>query len=153
MRHFAIAACALALLAAGCAGSEEASTPAPDQVSTPAPSATPPADEPATTPPTTEPPAEDDAGLPSIEGLTAAEGAGLQPLLQWEPVSGAATYDVVLYDPAGAAYGAWSGTAAAVVVGDGAVDPTIAEGMSWAVLAYDDDGAPVAASAQLPIAP
>ncbi|HEC11055.1 MAG TPA: hypothetical protein ENI86_16055 [Acidimicrobiales bacterium] len=98
------------------------------------------------------------AGLPEIELLSPANGGGIRPLLQWEP-TGAALYGVYVYAPDGSLYWAWRGREAEVYVG-GAVridperpGPSITEGMTWSVVAYDADLLPLASSAIIPIAP
>jgi len=91
--------------------------------------------------------------------LTATSGGGIRPLLQWDPVSGADHYGVYVYAPNGDLYWSWLTTDTSVHVGgepvlhDDAPGPSVAEGMSWAVVAYDAAQLPLAVSAQRPIAP
>jgi hypothetical protein len=91
--------------------------------------------------------------------LTAEAGGGRRPLLAWDPVPDATRYAVFVYSPSGAAYWTWWGESTSVHVGgeprldDGALGPAVTEGMSWAVLAFDADGSPVAVSPRRPIAP
>lgn len=97
------------------------------------------------------------SGLPAIVQLTPLAGGGPRPLLEWQPVDGAARYDVTLYAPDGSGYWAWHGAETSVVVGQLATaeqsGPRVSPGMTWAVLALDHDGIPVASSAVRPIAP
>ena len=64
-----------------------------------------------------------------------------------------------LYAPSGEVYWSWAGTATQVHVGgepqlhEGASGPSVIEGMSWAVIAYDADLLPIAVSEQRPISP
>jgi hypothetical protein len=97
--------------------------------------------------------------LPGVVQTSEGSGAGVRPLLEWEPVEDADHYAVVLYAPDGDAYWAWFGADTAVHVGgepalrDEAPGPSVVEGMSWLVIAYDVGGDPVAISAARPIAP
>jgi hypothetical protein len=90
---------------------------------------------------------------------TPTSGGGERPLLEWEPFAGADHYAVFLYAPSGEAYWVWSGDATSVHVGgepllaEGSPGPNVAEGMSWAVIAYDAAMVPVAVSERRPIAP
>lgn len=95
----------------------------------------------------------------TIALITSESGGGIRPLLEWEPVAGVDHYGVYLYAPGGSIYWSWTGTVTAVHVGgepqlrDGAPGPSIVDGMSWAVIAYDADLLPIAVSPQRPIAP
>jgi hypothetical protein len=97
------------------------------------------------------------AGLPQIVQLTPLAGGGPRPSLDWEPVEGAIRYDVTLYAPDGIGYWAWHGPETSVVVGELATPdqsgPRVSPGMSWALLAFDADGLPIASSALRPIDP
>jgi hypothetical protein len=98
-------------------------------------------------------------GLGDVIQTSPESGGGIRPLLDWEPVEGADHYAVVLYAPDRDAYWAWFGADTAVHVGgepllrDDAPGPSIVEGMSWLVIAYDAGGLPVAISPTRPIAP
>jgi hypothetical protein len=91
--------------------------------------------------------------------LTPTSGEGIRPLLAWAPVSTADHYALFLYAPSGEVYWSWSGTATEVHVGgepqlrDGASGPSVVEGMSWAVIAYDAGMLPIAASEIRPVSP
>lgn len=97
-------------------------------------------------------------GLPPLALLTPTSGAGERPVLEWEEVPGADRYEVFLFLDDGTAYWSWTGAETSVIVGgvelpDSAPGPRVAEGTSWAVLAVDADGLPVAVSERRPIAP
>ncbi len=160
---------AVVVLLAGCSGGSDVaqdpsvtsppvSSSAPDQA--PVTSTAP--DEPTATEspvPETEPAASPMlAGLPLIELLTPSSGGGVRPLLQWSP-TGAPIYGVYIYAPGGSLYWAWRGRETEVFVG-GAIriepehpGPSITEGMTWAVVAYDENLLPLASSAVVPIGP
>jgi hypothetical protein len=99
-------------------------------------------------------------GLGSIKLLTALEGGGARPLLAWEAVPGADRYQLLVFDEAGQSYWAWEGGQTQVYMG-GAVTqppedtsgPSIAEGYTWAVVAYDTAGNILASSGSRPISP
>jgi hypothetical protein len=100
------------------------------------------------------------AGLESIELLTPTQGAGTKPLFEWSPVEGAARYALLVYFPDGEPYWAWTGAETSVYLGGGheappedAAGPSLVEGMSWAVLAFDGENNLIASSATRPIAP
>jgi len=145
-------AVALALLAvAGCAGA-----PGSDE-----PSVTTTGSDGGVVSTTTVPPIEQGPpllpDLPPIIQVTAAAGGGPRPLLEWEPVDGAVRYDVTLFTGEGIGYWAWRGFETSVVVGEvsslDAPGPRVEAGMSWAVLAINEDGVPIAASSLSPISP
>jgi hypothetical protein len=107
-----------------------------------------------------------EAGPPLIAGfdqqvvLTApTSGGGARPLLSWDPVDGAGSYVVFVYAPNGDIYWSWSGSDTSVHVGgepqlgDGVSGPSVAQGMTWGVIAYDADLLPIAVSEKRPIAP
>lgn len=91
--------------------------------------------------------------------LTPSSGGGLRPLLEWESVSGADHYGAYVYAPDGSIYWAWTGRATQVHVGgeprleDRAPGPSVIDGMSWAVIAYDAEMLPIAVSGRQPIGP
>ncbi len=110
--------------------------------------------------PTTEPAASFFGSFATvIVQHTAETGDGIRPLLEWDAVLDADHYGVYLYAPSGATYWAWRGTETSVFVGgatqirEDAAGPSIADGMSWAVIAFDADLLPLAASPLRPIAP
>lgn len=98
---------------------------------------------------------------PSTEPVTSASTPtpepGSNPLLSWDVVDGAALYRLVVLDPDGDPYWAWSGTATSVHVGGDAAETTagarIHAEMSWQVSAYDDAGVPIAFSEIGPLSP
>ena len=106
-------------------------------------------------------------GPPLLPGLeldevlltTPLSGGGLRPLLAWGPANSAAYYAVKLYAPDGSPYWAWQGTATQIHVGgepvleDYAEGPFVVDGMTWGVIAYDEEWAPIAASERRPIGP
>ncbi len=154
---------AIAALGAACTGNGDAVIPAGDANSSTA----------TTTPPTLaddsddavtessdaiESPSERELagpalGLPTMNVLTEPSEL-LRPLLAWEPVDGAATYSVTVWTPTGVGYWAWRTAATSVHLGgdpqlrDDVSGPSTVPGMTWSVLALDDDGAPIAASAE-----
>lgn len=72
-----------------------------------------------------------------------------RPELSWDAVDGAVRYAVVVRDLDGEAYWAWETSDTSVRVGfsDRPADapgPRVADGMTWSVVAYDDDGLPIA---------
>lgn len=95
----------------------------------------------------------------SVTLLTATSGGGARPLLEWEPVADADHYSAYVYAPNGDVYWVWTGSDTSVPVGgaprivDGAPGPSVTEGMTWAVLAHDASGLPLAVSEQRPIEP
>ena len=95
----------------------------------------------------------------SVTLLTASSGGGGRPLLEWEAVPGADLYVVFLYAPSGEVYWVWSGASTSVHVGgepqlaEGSAGPSVAAGMSWAVVAHDADQLPIAVSELRPIDP
>ena len=99
-------------------------------------------------------------GMPAISQTTPVSGGGTRPALAWETVDGADHYGVYVYTPDGRPYWSWRGRTTTAYVGGGgeplnedAAGPSITEGMTWVVIAYDADLAPVASSPQRPIAP
>jgi len=98
-------------------------------------------------------------GIPPVTLLTPESGGGSRPELAWAVVDGAFFYNVVLLDPTGRGYWGWEGTAAAVHVGgepvikEGLSGPSVIDGMTWQVAAYDDDQNLIALSHRQPIAP
>ena len=98
-------------------------------------------------------------GVPGIDLLTPESGEGPRPELEWGPVDDVFFYNVVLLDPTGRGYWGWEGTATAVHVGgepvieEGLSGPSVIDGMSWQVSAYDSDLKLIALSHQQPIAP
>lgn len=95
----------------------------------------------------------------TIEPLTPTAGSGIRPLLEWSPVEGAAYYMVVVYAPDGSPYWTWTGVATSVHVGgepvldDERPGPSVVDGMTWGIVALDDQIAPIAFSDRRPIAP
>ncbi|HUG48045.1 MAG TPA: hypothetical protein VMP67_06495 [Candidatus Limnocylindria bacterium] len=90
---------------------------------------------------------------------TPTSGGGSRPLLEWEPVADADHYGAYVYAPEGIIYWAWAGRETSVHVGgepqlrEGAPGPSIVDGMTWAVIAYDPDLIPIAVSELRPISP
>lgn len=125
--------------------------------STAAPSTAQPAEPAPTT--TTRPPPHFGAFDQTIDLLTPPDGSGIRPELRWSAVGGADHYGVYLYAPDGSIYWSWSGRATAVPVGgeprlvDSAPGPSVVDGMTWAVIAYDADLLPLAISPLGAIAP
>ena len=116
------------------------------------------ADEPpATAPPTTVALIEGLAA--SIELLTPASETGTRPLLEWSLVDGASSYMATVYAPDGSPYWTWTGVAASVHVGgDPMLDesvpgPSVIDGMTWGVVAFNDEIVPIALSNRQTIAP
>ena len=97
--------------------------------------------------------------LDPVTLLTPTSGSGRRPLLEWTPVAGADHYGAYLYAPSGAIYWAWSGRRTAIHVGgepqlrDRAAGPSVSRGMTWAVIAYNADMLPIAASELRSISP
>lgn len=98
-------------------------------------------------------------GLVPVETVTPASGGGTRPLLEWVPVDHAYMYSVVLLTPSGKAYWGWEGTETAIHVGgepqlEGfAAGPSVIEGMTWSVAAYDDEFHVIAVSPRASISP
>lgn len=124
------------------------------------------AEDPATTqaPNTTQPPSPDSTE-PSIPADPYLEGLDLdlivldnpagnpRPTLSWEGLDEAAYYTVMVLDPDGTPWWAWSGDGTRVVLGG--VDttteiggPRATPGATWVVFAFDSNGALVGASPQ-----
>jgi hypothetical protein len=168
LRVLAFAATAVALGAA-CAGDDEAATPAtmaegagstivatatlPDESLGAAPESTG-----ASEAPNERELAGPALGLPAMSVLTEPSDS-LRPLLAWESVDGAAGYSVTVWAPTGVGYWAWRTAATSVHLGgdpqlrDDVSGPSTTPGMTWSVLALDDDGAPIAASAETVLRP
>ena len=95
----------------------------------------------------------------TIELLTPLQGSGIRPLLEWAPVDDAARYMVVVYAPDGSPYWASTSAATSVHVGgdpvltDDRPGPSVIDGMSWGVVALDDETVPISFSDRRPIAP
>ena len=157
MRRAAATFVLLALVLSSCGGDDAES---PDSTSAV------PADQVEATPTTTTAESADQAEAPFLNGFdrgvvlaTAPEGGGNRPLLEWSSVSGADHYGVYLYAPSGKLYWSWRGrelsvyVGGAVQIGDHAAGPAVVVGMNWAVVAYDADLNPIAASGLRPIGP
>ena len=90
---------------------------------------------------------------------TPTAGGGSRPLLEWDGVDGVDHYAVYLHAPDGRIYWSWSGRQTSVHVGgepplrEGAPGPSVAAGMTWAVVAYDADLLPITTSEIRPISP
>jgi hypothetical protein len=97
--------------------------------------------------------------LEGIALLTPTEGGGTRPILEWEGVEGADRYGVYLYDQEGKLYWSWQGRETSIPVGgkprlgEDALGPQVSAGMSWTVIAFDADQAPLAAGGPQVIAP
>lgn len=97
--------------------------------------------------------------LEGIALLTPTAGGGTRPTLEWEGVEEADRYGVYLYDPGGKLYWSWQGRETSIPVGgrprlvEDALGPQVSEGMTWTVIAFDADQAPVAAGGPRAIAP
>jgi hypothetical protein len=165
----------VALLLAGCSGAPQATdSPGPasaEPVARPeTPGAPPPTDEPSSLAPTSDPGDATDSpdGTPAplfggiaarVVLLTPISGGGTRPLLEWEPIPDADHYGAYVYAPDGSIYWAWTGRQTSVHVGgepqlrEGAAGPSVVDGMSWAVIAYDAELLPMAVSELRPISP
>lgn len=151
--------------------SDDIAAPTPTSTTTPAddieaPTTTPVDDQPAddeTTDTTVEAPTTTvgviDGVEATIELLTPVAGSGIRPLLEWAPVEGASYYMVVVDAPDGSPYWTWTGGATAVHVGgdpvlaDDRPGPSIIDGMTWGIVALDDEIVPIAYSERRAIAP
>ncbi len=99
-------------------------------------------------------------GLDVITVTTPPVGNGEHPVLSWNPVAGAARYSLTLSEPGAAAYFAWTGTTESMTLG-GSVEERVADAagpillteLVLRVVAFDETGAIIAASAPTPIAP
>jgi hypothetical protein len=160
------------LLATACAASPNAVA---DEAPTPTipaePTGTPPSEgEPTEIPqaaqpteaPTEAPPASQPDFLDFLDAITIntpVSGGGTRPILAWDPVDSADRYGVYLYAPNGQLYWSWQGRESSVPVGgrpqlrEDALGPSVAEGMTWMVIAYDVDQFPIAVGGLHPIAP
>lgn len=102
-----------------------------------------------------------DAGVPGITLMAPAmDEAGEVPIFEWEAVTGAARYRLVVLDGSGATLWAWNGAETKVNLGglpgerpEGVGGPVIDAGSSWSVVAFDDNGSPLAASDIRPVSP
>ncbi len=164
----------LLLVTAGCA------TSAPKEIHTPTAAASTPAAAastlasiastpatPASTPTTPQvdeaPPGEPFITAPNIASIalvTDTQGVGEKPLLQWESVTDADAYQLVVFDEEGRPYWAWEGGAMQIYLGgtdvqppENSSGPVIADGYSWAVVAYNSEGQLIASSAVRTISP
>ena len=96
-----------------------------------------------------------------IELRTSGAEGGPWPVLEWETIDGAESYGVTLYAASGDVYWRWRGPDTEVRVGgfpeepepDAALAPRVEEGMTWDVVARDDDGSVIAQSGERPISP
>lgn len=97
-------------------------------------------------------------GVPEIAGRVIAPGP--RPVLEWDAAPGAATYQLIVRDTAGEVTWAWSGATTSIAVGGGS-DPAppdtpaalISGPSTWTVVAFDDGGLAVGATADLAVAP
>lgn len=96
-------------------------------------------------------------GVPVLEIVSPEGAAGDVPLFEWEPLDAAASYRLVVLGPDGPIW-AWQGEETAIWLGGYSVEPpagatpiTIVDETCWSVMARDEAGALVAASARLPI--
>ena len=91
--------------------------------------------------------------------LTPASGEGTRPLLAWEPIEGAVHYAVTLFAPDGRPYWASLLIETQTYVGgpeqiaEGQAGPRVISGMTWMVIAYDDEQMPIAVSGERPVGP
>ena len=101
----------------------------------------------------------DGFGLPALAIVSPEAGGGDRPDLSWESVDDAVDYRVTVLDPGGAVYWGWSGETTDVPFGGRprleptAAGPRVVPGMTWTVLAIDDDGVPLAAGGPVPLSP
>ena len=97
--------------------------------------------------------------VPIIGVTSPLAGGGPRPVLAWLPVEGAVGYELSLFAPSGEIYWAWSGTTESIPVGGepllgpNSAGPAVIPGMSWYVLAIDDQGLIVGQSPQVAVAP
>ena len=158
----------LALLITACGAEEPPPPTEPEQVlPTELPTSEPtPVEEAAATPTEEAPPAEAEPAQPEylsfldpVALLTPTSGGGTRPILAWEPVPGADRYGVYLYAPSGRLYWSWQGRETSVPVGglpqlrEDAIGPSVVDGMTWTVIAYDADQFPLAAGGPRAIGP
>ena len=91
--------------------------------------------------------------------LTPASGGGTRPILAWEPIPGVDRYGVYLYAPSGRLYWSWQGRETEIPVGgvprlrEDAIGPSVVDGMTWIVIAYNPDQLPIASGGPRPIGP
>lgn len=99
-------------------------------------------------------------GMLEMENLVPASGGGARPRLEWQAVESAVYYNIVVYEPDGTPYWAWRTKDTSVYVAG--IDaplpeeyegPVIAVGMTWQVIAENEDQAPIAVGGPWPIAP
>jgi hypothetical protein len=95
----------------------------------------------------------------TIELLTPVAGSGIRPLLEWSPLDSAFHYMAILYAPDSSPYWTWTTAATSVHVGgepvldDDRPGPSVIEGMTWGIVALDDELVPIAYSERRSIAP
>lgn len=78
-------------------------------------------------------------------------GSGHRPLLSWEPLESAASYTLLVLDPDGQPWWAWTGEGTAVVLGGVETSaeiggPAARPGVRWVVFAHDAEGRLVGSS-------
>jgi hypothetical protein len=97
--------------------------------------------------------------IPAISLITPPVGGGTRPVLEWVAVEDADHYIVWVRTPTGKPYWSWLTSDTSVPVGglpklnEDAGGPSVVEGMTWSVIALDDEGTIIAASNHRPIAP
>lgn len=113
---------------------------------------------PAATAPPTTPPAEPEpllSGFDDLIELTVEPGSiPDRPVLAWTAVDGADHYGAYVYAPSGEIYWAWQGRETSVPLGGAIGDapgPLAADGMTWAVIAYDAELLPITVSVVEPL--
>jgi hypothetical protein len=99
-------------------------------------------------------------GIANIKVLTDIEGVGAKPLFAWEATANAERYQLIVFDEAGEPYWAWEGIKTQIYMGgtdtqppDDSSGPSIDEGYTWAVVAYDSDDRVFAVSEVRSISP
>jgi len=101
----------------------------------------------------------DALGIDTLTLLTPTSGGGTRPAFEWEPVDDAFMYSVVLRGPDGRGYWGWEGRVTSIHLGgeplieEGKPGPSLVEGMSWHVAAYDADFDMIALSRRRSIDP
>jgi hypothetical protein len=99
-------------------------------------------------------------GIIEMENLMPESGVGIRPRLEWQEVEGALIYNIVVFEPDGTPYWAWRAEGTSVYVAgideplpEGKEGPILADGMTWQVIAYDEDSTPIAVGGPWPISP
>jgi hypothetical protein len=95
-----------------------------------------------------------------MENLMPTQGVGERPRFEWQSIDGASYYGIVIYTPDDTPYWAWRGREPWVYLGgieealpDINEGPILIEGMTWRIVAYNEQDVPIATGGPWAIAP